>query len=225
MSELVLKEIDKVYKIRKKESVHALDHVSLSLDNGLYGLTGENGAGKSTLIRILAGITEPDSGEFFLDGRPVIPQSSEYKEKIGYMPQQQWIYENMSCMQFINYMAGLKGIMKADRKAECEKGLEEVGLTDRRHMKIGRLSGGMKQRLLFAQALLGEPQILILDEPTAGVDPDEREKICALAESMAKDCIVMFATHILSDLQGRTKDIIRLEKGKLAGIQEKSGII
>ena len=83
----------------------------------------------------------------------------------------------------------------------------------------------MKQRLLFAQALLGEPEILILDEPTAGVDPDEREKICAMAESMAKDCIVVFATHILSDLQGRTNDIIRLEKGKLAGIREKSGII
>ena len=214
MTELRTEKIEKWYKVSKQERVHALDEVTLTFNNGVYGLIGANGAGKSTFIKILAGVLDADSGKIFMNGEEVNPKAEKYKEKIGYMPQQQWMYENMSCTQFLNYMCGLKNISGKGRKEEIDRRLTEVGLFEKRNVKTGRLSGGMKQRLLFAQALLGKPDIIILDEPTAGIDNEEREKICKLIKKEGTEKIVIVSTHIMSDIEETGGKIIRFDKDR-----------
>ncbi len=213
---LELKDINKYYPNPKaKNANHALQDISFTLTEGIYGLVGANGAGKSTLIQILTGNLQADSGEIYVNGQRISTKDKSYKSLIGYMPQQQWIYENMTCEQFINYMAGLKGINKRDRRVQTESLLGEVHLLEKRYDKISTLSGGMKQRLLLAQAMLGQPSLLILDEPTAGVDPEERENISGLVKKCSEGRIVLFSTHILTDLEKISKETIRLEKGRI----------
>ncbi len=213
---LELKDINKYYPNPKaKNANHALQDISFTLTEGIYGLVGANGAGKSTLIQILTGNLQADSGEIYVNGQRISTKDKSYKSLIGYMPQQQWIYENMTCEQFINYMAGLKGINKRDRREQTESLLGEVHLLEKRYDKISTLSGGMKQRLLLAQAMLGQPSLLILDEPTAGVDPEERENISGLVKKCSEGRIVLFSTHILTDLEKISKETIRLEKGRI----------
>ncbi len=193
--------------------VKALDNFSYTFSPGIYGLTGKNGAGKTTLMQILTGYLRCDNGEILWNGAVMVPQSKGYKALLGYMPQQQTVYNTMSCLQFMNYMASLKGIGRKNRKNHVEDLLRQVHLWEKRFELVNALSGGMKQRLLFAQACLGNPHILILDEPTAGVDPDERQQI------IVKNCegkIVIMSTHIISDITNIAKDEIHLDKGRIS---------
>lgn len=214
MFTVTLEHIDKWYhNPRSKDAVHALKDVNLELTEGIYGLVGRNGAGKSTLIQILVGNLPQTSGRILVNGEPVRTDGKAYKRLIGYMPQQQWIYEGMTCVQFLNYMYTLKGVAKKERKECAAEQLERVHLWEKRHHKIGALSGGMKQRLLFAQAIGGNPMLLVLDEPTAGVDPQERETLQELIAANSKDRIVLLSTHILSDIEGIAKKTITMEAG------------
>lgn len=206
--------INKYYG-RGKKTVHALKDVTFTLTEGIYGLTGKNGAGKTTLMQVLTGFLQPDGGEIYFNGEQVKTRSRFYKALLGYMPQQQFVYDTMSCVQFMNYMAAMKGLGKAERKEQVSALLERVHLWEKRHSKIGALSGGMKQRLLFAQACVGSPKLLLLDEPTAGVDPQERENLQQLISESSKNRIVLLSTHILSDIENIAKEEIRLEEGKI----------
>ena len=227
MSELILKEIDKVYKIRKKESVHALDHVSLSLDNGLYGLTGENGAGKSTLIRILAGITEPDSGEFFLDGRPVIPQSSEYKKGIGYMPQQDQLFSWRSIRSNVNL--GLEIQKKGPAFYErAEELMKKYGVLDVASMTPDQLSGGMRQRCALIRTLVTDPEFLLLDESFSALDYQTRIAVSIDTRSIIKreHKTALLVTHDISESLMLSDRIIVMTKspGRIHTIHDLSSL-
>lgn len=208
---LELKNVSKMYG--KKE---ALTGFSFSFDNGIYALLGPNGAGKSTLMNIVAGVIEPDDkSELLLDGHTKKELKDTYFSAIGYMPQQQTLIESFTPIQFLGYVAGLKGIDKKTAESEIKKLLKSVELWNVCHKKCGGFSGGMKQRLLFAQALLGSPQILILDEPTAGLDPRQRVILRRMIEQYAKENTVIISTHIVSDVEMSADKIIFINQGKI----------
>jgi ABC-type multidrug transport system ATPase subunit len=214
---LELEHIHKFYPAMKRTSaVHALVDVNLCFEEGIYGLTGKNGAGKSTLLQIITGFIQPDTGVIRWDGQEVNTRSREYKRLLGYMPQQQALYEKMTCEQFMEYLAGMKGIAPKARRQEVRGWLDNVHLSDRRSEKIECLSGGMKQRLLFAQALLGNPRIVLLDEPTAGVDPEEREHIQELVATYAPGKIIVMSTHILTDIEHIGAQEVKMNGGRAA---------
>lgn len=195
--------------------VQALDNVSIELENGIYGLLGPNGAGKSTLINLLTDNVRRQKGEILWSGTDILKLGNKYREILGYMPQQQGYYEDFTAGAFLQYMANLKGLSKKEGKIQVDKLLEAVNLTEQRYEKIKNFSGGMKQRLLLAQALLNEPKILILDEPTAGIDPQERIRIRNMISEISTDKIVLLATHIVSDVESIAKEIILLKKGQV----------
>lgn len=195
--------------------VQALDNVSIELENGIYGLLGPNGAGKSTLINLLTDNVRRQKGEILWSGTDILKLENKYREILGYMPQQQGYYEDFTAGAFLQYMANLKGLSKKEGKIQVDKLLEAVNLTEQRYEKIKNFSGGMKQRLLLAQALLNEPKILILDEPTAGIDPQERIRIRNMISEISTDKIVLLATHIVSDVESIAKEIILLKKGQV----------
>ena len=174
MSTLEIRNISKTYK---KGAVKALDNFNVVLTPGVYGLLGPNGAGKSTLMNIITDNLNADSGDILYDGENIKKLGKNYRSVLGYMPQQQGLYDDFTLNRFLWYMAALKGLKKKEAKKKISQLLERVNLTDAAHKKLGAFSGGMKQRALIAQALLNEPKILILDEPTAGLDPKERIKI------------------------------------------------
>lgn len=208
-------EINKYYKISGRNKNHALKDFSYTFTPGVYGLVGSNGAGKSTLMNIITGYIKMDSGKILINGKEVNPLSKEYKKIIGYMPQQQLLYENMTCEQFLYYMGTLKGLKKKELAEQVQWTLGEVNLLEKKREITESLSGGMKQRLLFAQAIVGDSKFLLLDEPTAGVDPEERNNLKALINNCAKDKIVLLSTHIFEDLEGITKEIIHLSEGRI----------
>ena len=193
--------------------VKALKEVSLTLENGIYGLLGPNGAGKSTLIHLLTDNLHRDSGNIYWNGKEMQTLGKEYRKALGYMPQQQGYYKDFSAQAFLLYMAQLKGMKKKEAKAAVEELLAVVNMKEHATERMGAFSGGMKQRILLAQALLNNPQILILDEPTAGVDPQERIRIRNFISEIAKDKIVILATHIVSDVESIAKEIVLLKKG------------
>ena len=193
--------------------VKALKDVSLTLENGIYGLLGPNGAGKSTLIHLLTDNLHRDSGNIYWNGKEMQTLGKEYRKALGYMPQQQGYYKDFSAQAFLLYMAQLKGMKKKEAKAAVEELLTVVNMKEHAKERMGAFSGGMKQRILLAQALLNNPQILILDEPTAGVDPQERIRIRNFISEIAKDKIVILATHIVSDVEAIAKEIVLLKKG------------
>lgn len=195
--------------------VQALDNVSIELDNGIYGLLGPNGAGKSTLINLLTDNVKRQKGEILWGGTDILKLGNKYREILGYMPQQQGYYEDFTAGAFLQYIANLKGLSKKDGKKQVDKLLAAVNLTEQRYEKIKNFSGGMKQRLLLAQALLNEPKILILDEPTAGIDPQERIRIRNMISEISTDRIVLLATHIVSDVESIAKEIVLLKKGQI----------
>lgn len=214
--ELKLENINKWYPNPKsKKAIHAIKDFSITMTEGIYGLIGHNGAGKSTLIKILTGNLQPNTGYIYLEGKRISTRDKNYKALLGYMPQQQWLYEDMTCLQFMNYMGTLKGMSKKVGNQEVQGMLEQVHLWEKRFSKIGNLSGGMKQRLLLAQAMLNGPQILILDEPTAGVDPQEREHLKSIIQQNKGIKIVIYCTHIMSDIDQITDKRICLKKGRL----------
>ena len=212
MSTLEIRNISKTYK---KGAVKALDNFNVVLTPGVYGLLGPNGAGKSTLMNIITDNLNADSGDVLYDGENIKKLGKNYRSVLGYMPQQQGLYDDFTLNRFLWYMAALKGLKKKEAKKKISQLLETVNLTDAAHKKLGAFSGGMKQRALIAQALLNEPKILILDEPTAGLDPKERIKIRNFISEIAGDKIVLISTHVVSDIESIAKEIVLLKGGQL----------
>ncbi len=193
----------------------ALDDVSLVLDPGVHALLGPNGAGKSTLINILTDSIVRDQGEVLCNDHEITKLGTKYRELLGYMPQQQRLYENYTAEEFLKYMAAVKGIAPATAGKQIAELLQVVNLWEVRRKKVGGFSGGMKQRVLLAQALLGNPRLLILDEPTAGLDPSERINIRNYIAAVAQKMIVLFATHVVSDIECIAKDVILIRDGRI----------
>ncbi len=191
----------------------ALNGFTATLDAGIYALLGPNGSGKSTLMNILTDNLKADSGEILYDGENVLDMGVRFREKLGFMPQYPGLYPNFTVERFLWYMAALKGISKAESQRQIPEILAAVELDDVPKRKIGALSGGMKQRLTLAQAVLGDPEILILDEPTAGLDPKQRIAIRNYISKIAFNKIVLIATHVVPDIEFIAKDIIMLKKG------------
>lgn len=197
-----------------KEKI-ALNDVSLKLDNGIYGLLGPNGAGKSTLMNIITGNLEPTEGTIKWEGTEVKELGSNYRSLLGYAPQQQGMYETFSGRRFLSYMATLKGISKSSMEDEINRVLLYVNMVEKSNQKIGTYSGGMKQRILIAQAILGNPKIVVLDEPTAGLDPKERVRIRERISTLSKEKIILVSTHVVSDIESVANKIILIKKGKI----------
>ena len=206
--ELTADRITKQYKNKI-----AVDRMSFTLTRGVTGLLGANGAGKTTLMRILCGILIPDSGTVTCDGMDV--ETEEYREILGYLPQEFGYYPEFSGRDFLLYMSAVKGMRKKEALKKTEERIELVGLKDAGRKKVRTYSGGMKQRLGIAQALLNDPQILIMDEPTAGLDPQERIRFRNLIAAIGKDRIVLLSTHIVSDLEHIADRLMIMKEGRL----------
>ena len=206
-------EIKELYKTYGKKV--ALNNISIKLDYGVYGLLGPNGAGKSTLMNIITDNIEMDKGKILYNGINVKSLGREFLKDIGFAPQQQGLYEEFTGRRFLAYMGTLKGITKKTLNEEIERVARAVNLFNELDKKIGAYSGGMKQRILIAQAIMGNPKILIMDEPTAGLDPKERVRIRELLYSMAKEKIILVATHVVSDIQSISKEIIIIKSGNI----------
>lgn len=192
----------------------AVDCVSATLKPGVYGLLGANGAGKTTLMRMLCAILESTSGEVLLNGKEVTAMGADYRNVLGYLPQDFGYYPNYTAMEFLMYISALKGIPKKIAMKRSKELLEEVGLSNVANKKVKTFSGGMKQRVGIAQALLNNPDILIFDEPTAGLDPKERVRFRNLLSEYAGDKIVILSTHIVSDIEAIADEVLLMKKGK-----------
>ena len=179
----------------------ALSNITITLTPGLYGLLEPNGAGKSTLLNLLTDNIARQEGKILLDGIDIKKMGKNYRSIVGYMPQSQGFYKDFSVSAFLMYLSRLKGLSKAKAKIRVEELIDALHLKEKRKTHIGALSGGMKQRVMLAQALLNEPKILILDEPTAGVDPQERIRIRNYISMISEERIVILATHIVSDVE------------------------
>lgn len=205
--QLKLNAITKSYSRDKK----ALDSFTLTFETGVYGILGPNGAGKSTLINCITGAIKPDSGSIWFDGK----DSRDYTKSLGFLPQNQDFYPNFTARELILYVMALKKIRCDNPKQYADDILKRVNLYDDRNKKIGAHSGGMRQRLGIAQAIVGEPKILIFDEPTAGLDAKERIRFRNVISSFSKDRIVLLATHIVTDIAFIAKNVVLINDGKM----------
>lgn len=206
--ELIIDRVSKQYK-----NHIAVDRISLRLQKGVYGLLGENGAGKTTLMRMICGILKPTSGSISFDGMDVSEEN--YRSILGYLPQDFGYYPEFTGLDFLLYMASLKGLTRPQAKQRAAELLQLVSLQDAAKKKIRTYSGGMKQRLGIAQALLGQPELLVVDEPTAGLDPKERVRFRNLMEDLGKESIVLLSTHIVSDIEHIADTVLIMKAGKL----------
>lgn len=193
----------------------ALDSVSLTLKQGVYGLLGPNGAGKSTLMKIITDSLAPSSGAVLWDGVPIGELGERYRAVLGYMPQQQGLYDEFTGRRFLSYLATLKNVPRKQIQEETERTAQMVNMADLLDRPIGTYSGGMKQRVLMAQAIMGDPKLLIFDEPTAGLDPMERVRTRSFIEKLAETRIVLLATHVVSDIETIAGNLILLRGGKV----------
>lgn len=209
---LEIKNVSKSYDRGKKL---ALKDFSAQLTSGVYGFLGPNGAGKSTLMNIISDNLAADEGEVWFNGQNTRKMGKAFRDILGYMPQQQGLYDDFTGRRFLWYMAAVKGIKKHRAKERIGELLELVNLQDNANKKLGGYSGGMKQRLLIAQALLNDPKVLILDEPTAGLDPKERIRIRNFISAIAADKIVLLATHVVSDVEFIAKEVMLIKAGEL----------
>jgi ABC-type multidrug transport system ATPase subunit len=213
--ELELKNITKTYG-----KTIALKNFSVTFEPGIYGILGPNGAGKSTMINLITDNVKRDKngGEILYDGEDILKMGARFRRLLGYMPQQQGFYEAFSARAFLLYMASMKGIYGKEARHQTEELLSVVNLTDVQNRMIGEFSGGMKQRILLAQALLGNPKILILDEPTAGLDPKERINIRNFISELSRDKIILFATHVVSDVECIANQMLLMKQGHVAAM-------
>lgn len=193
----------------------ALNNINLKFDNGLYGLLGPNGAGKSTLMNIITDNLKADNGEILWNGIDYQTLGVKYREILGYMPQQQGLYNGFTGKRFLNYIAVLKDIPKKEILLQIEESAKKVNLQNELDKKINMYSGGMKQRLLIASCILGNPKLIIFDEPTAGLDPKERVRVKKLMQELSSKSIVIIATHIVPDIENIAKKIVILKEGVL----------
>ncbi|MDE6917276.1 MAG: ABC transporter ATP-binding protein [Lachnospiraceae bacterium] len=212
MCRLELTEITKIYGTKKKAK-QAVQSLTAGFEHGVYGLLGENGAGKTTLMRMIVGILKPTQGQITCDGIPIRQLGGTYRNLLGYLPQDFGYYKEFSAVRFLNYMAALKALDPDIAKKRIEELLETVGLTEARNRKLKTFSGGMLRRIGIAQALLNEPKILILDEPTAGLDPKERVRFRNIISALGKDRIVILSTHIVSDVEYIADQIMIMKHG------------
>jgi len=207
---LEIKDIAKKYRDKQ-----ALSPLNFTLEKGVYALLGPNGAGKSTLMNIITDNLKPDKGTVFWEGEDTRKLGKGYRQILGYAPQQQGLYEEFTARYFLTYLAALKEVPKQDIPKEVERVAAAVNLQDQLDRRLGGFSGGMKQRALIAQALIGNPKLIVLDEPTAGLDPKERVRIRELCEKLAEDKTLLVATHVVSDIETIAKEVLVLKDGKL----------
>ncbi len=211
---LVIKDVTKTYG-----KVVALDHFSMVFEEGIYGILGPNGAGKSTLVNLITDNIRRDKGErggqILWEDQDILKLGNRFRSEVGFMPQEQSYYEDFSAEVFLRYMADLKGIPRKDAKRQIEELLQVVNLSEKADRRVGDFSGGMRQRVLLAQALLGDPKILILDEPTAGLDPRERIRIRNYISEISKDRIILLTTHVVSDIECISDQVMLMRQGKL----------
>ena len=207
---LELREVTKKYKDKI-----ALQNISLKFDSGIYGLLGPNGAGKSTLMNIITQNIKPSAGTVFWNNVNTQVLGERFRSIIGYAPQQQGLYNAFSGRRFLAYMAALTGISKKEVKKEIERVLAYVNMQEAASRAIGTYSGGMRQRILIAQAMLGNPELIVLDEPTAGLDPRERVRVRALIQALSGNKIMIVSTHVVSDIEPIAKEILLIRAGEL----------
>ncbi len=207
--ELNIKGLTKDFK-----DFRAVDHVSCSMGQGVYGLLGVNGAGKTTLMRMICTLLRPTEGSVTWNGKDIFKMDASYRKVLGYLPQDFGFYPDFTVQDYMMYISSIKGIRPMTAKKRTEKLLEQVGLRKMKKRKMRNLSGGMQRRVGIAQAMLNDPQILILDEPTAGLDPNERIRFRNLISELAEDRLVLLSTHIVSDVEFIANDILLMKDGK-----------
>ena len=193
----------------------AVNHINLTMTNGVYGLLGVNGAGKTTLMRMLCTLLKPTSGTICCNGKDIFNMDSEYRKLLGYLPQDFGFYPEFTVEDYLLYIAALKGIRPVVAKKRVKELISKVGLSKAAHKKMKKLSGGMKRRAGIAQAMLNNPKILILDEPTAGLDPNERIRFRNLISELSEDRLVLLSTHIVSDIEYIANEIWLMKDGKI----------
>ncbi len=208
--ELIVKNLTKRYG-----ELYAINDFSIELKPGIYGLLGPNGSGKTTLLRILVGNLEASSGNVYFDGKDIQGLGGLYREKVGYMPQESGLYREFTVLRFMQYIAVLRDVNKKNVMEVIRDKLSLVNMWEHRYKKMPELSGGMRQRVMLAQAILADPEVLILDEPTAGVDPRERVQIRNIISNIGKSKIVLISTHITTDIAAMADRILVLRQGKL----------
>jgi len=209
---LEIKNISKTYN----NGVKALQNVSLTIEKGMFGLLGQNGAGKSTLMRTIATLQNPDKGSILFNGIDVLKNPHEVRKVLGYLPQEFGVYPNVNAYEMLTHLADMKGIgNKSERKEIVEALLQKVNLWEARKNKLGGYSGGMKQRFGIAQALLNDPKLIIVDEPTAGLDPMERNRFYNLLSELSTDKIIILSTHIVEDVSTLCNDMAIIGKGEV----------
>ena len=206
--------------------VRALDTVELEIGNGLFGLLGPNGAGKSTLMRTIAALQEPDAGDIQLDGRSVLSRPQELRRRLGYLPQEFGAYPGLSAQALLDHIAILKEITDRHQRADQVRSVLRItNLDDVRHRAVSTFSGGMKQRFGIAQALLGKPRLIIVDEPTAGLDPEERNRFHNLLSEIGEESIVLLSTHIVEDVRDLCADMAILAGGRVVAKGAPSALV
>lgn len=210
--ELAFEHLTKVYGDNK-----ALDDFTTVMTEGIYGILGPNGSGKSTLMNCITDNIKRTSGKILFNGEEILSLGKSFREDVGFMPQQQGFYDNFTADRFLFYIAGLKGIKRKAASEQIEELLDVVGLKADKNKRLGGFSGGMRQRILLVSALLGNPKIVIMDEPTAGLDPEERIRTRNFISKIANDRVVILATHVVSDIECIANQVIMLKKGKLIG--------
>ena len=218
---LEIKGLTKQYNSQKT----GLSDYSITIDKGILGLLGPNGAGKSTLMKIIATISKPTKGSVFLDGKDIVSNPDFIRKILGYLPQDFGVYPNLNAYEFLTYIAAMKGVGGKGLRQRIDMLLEGVNLTADAKMPIGTYSGGMKQRIGIAQALLNDPKVLIFDEPTVGLDPEERVRFRQLIAELANDCIIILSSHIVSDIETIADEVAIMQSGKLITKGDQQDII
>jgi ABC-type multidrug transport system ATPase subunit len=202
--------------LRYKNGVQALNNISLEIGNGMFGLLGPNGAGKSSLMKIIAGLQKPTEGGILFNGTDIVRHPAFIKKQLGFLPQDFGVYPRISAYRLLHHLAVLKGIDNAsEREAQILHLLEKVNLSDCRNKEVYTFSGGMKQRFGIAQALLGNPKVIIVDEPTAGLDPEERNRFNTLLSEISEEIIVILSTHLVEDVRNLCSQVAIIKDGCL----------